>query len=236
MDHQEAPPADSSRPKMRDVGLIFVCALLVVGIAAWLALSVSAPSVARCYGLLALDARIKGGDCMVVGHVELARDVLRGDVFYLAGLVADFNTTDLWFIGNATALDNIEPDRAWLSMDDRRRLYDAHPVGLTTRCYYDSDAPHDRVALRDGVDSLASHVVGFVLLPLLSAIPGLVISAAILSVVALLLMGLGLRAASACADAGRALWARHTARSYSVFGQGTTLADHDGDRADEQGL
>ncbi|AGO83767.1 hypothetical protein psal_cds_229 [Pandoravirus salinus] len=238
-DHQGSPPTDSWRPKMRDIGSVFVCTLLVVGIAALLAAFISAPAVAKCHDLLALDARIKAADCMVLGHIELARDVRRGDVFYLAGLVVDFNTTDHRFIGNATALDNIEPDRAWVSMGDRRRLYDAHPVGLTTRCYYDNDAPHDRVALRDGVDSLASRVIGFALLALLSAVPGLIISAAILFGAALLFIGLALRGASACADARRTLWARHVTRSYSAFGQATTLADDDNadnDRADEQGL
>ncbi|BCU03506.1 ExoD superfamily incomplete domain [Pandoravirus japonicus] len=212
---------------MRDIGRVFVCTLSVVGIAVLLAAFVSAPAVAKCCDLLALDARIKAADCMVLGHIELARDVRRGDVFYLVGLVVDFNTTDHRFIGNATALDNIEPDRAWLLMDDRRRLYDYHPVGLTTRCYYDCDAPHDRVALRDGVDSLASRVIGFAFLALLSAVPALVISAAILSVAALLFIILALRGASACADAGRTLWTRHMTRSYSVFGQSATLADDD---------
>lgn len=222
---------------MRDIGSISVCAILVVGIAAWLAASVSAPSVAESCDLLNLAARMKGVDCMVLGHVELARDVRRGDVFYLAGVVVvDFNTTDRRPIGNATALVNIEPDRAWLSMDDCRRLYGTHRVGSVARCYYDSDAPHDRVAPRDGVDSLASRVIGLALLALLSAVPALVISAAVLFVVALVLLGLALRAASACAGAGRTLWARHSARSYLVFGQDATHTDDDNDRADEQAL
>lgn len=212
-----------------------VCVLLVTGLAAWLAIFGSAGSITECHDLLALDARIKGADCKVTGHAELARDVRHGDVFYLAGLVVDFNTTDDRPISNATALDDIEPDRAWLSADDRRRLYDSHPLGSMTRCYYDSDTPRDRVALRGGVDNLGRRVALHAILALAAAIPGLAILAVFLFIVAILLVPLVLRALSACADAGRAAWTRCRARSYLVFGQDTTPTT-DMDHADEQGL
>jgi hypothetical protein len=209
-----------------------MCGLLVTGLGVSLTVYAAIAAVTECHDLLDLDARMEGVNCMAVDHAELARDVRHGDVFYLAGLVVEFNTTEHQPISNATALYDIEPDFAWLSANERRHFYESHPLGSMTRCYYDADAPRDRVALRDGVRNLGRRVVLHAFLALVAATPALIIAAVVLSVVALAILPLVACALSGCANAGRATWARCRGRPYVVFGQSAAPAAD----VDEQGL
>ncbi|AVK75094.1 hypothetical protein pqer_cds_672 [Pandoravirus quercus] len=206
------------------------CAMAFSVLAACVITVGTVPTVERVHDLVSLHGRLHSAECRVAGHVDVATEIRDGRPRYLAGLLVDFETTDHLAIVNATALTNIEPERAWLTAAERGRFYTGHPIGSTLRCTYDDRAPHESVATSSHVTDYGSRVaVGVLSVMATSAVALLAAAPAIL---------FGLYVCALCLFcAGKRLWAGCALllalRPYLVVGgDSSTPSDHDA--ADQQ--
>jgi hypothetical protein len=147
------------------------CAVAALFVVTVLASAIALPAVSfsyECVRLLTLESRLVEAQCTIVGQYPGEHDVRDHVVYYLAGLVVDFTSTDGSRVVNATALADIEPDRAWLTVEQRRVFFRDHPIGSIVPCTYDSASPYDAITVSTGgVDNLmirvAMHVLGVIL-------------------------------------------------------------------------
>lgn len=142
----------------RDCFALLACVVGLSVLAAGVIAAGVVPAAEQVHALISLNRRLHSAECHVTGHVNIADDIRGGRPQYLAGLLVDFETKQGLVVVNATALVNIEPERAWLTAADRWRLYKDHPVGSTLQCTYDDQAPHAVVATSPHITDYGSRV------------------------------------------------------------------------------
>lgn len=160
--------------------MLLLCAAALSVLAAVVIAVGVVPAAERTHALVSLNKRLYEADCRVVAHVDVADEVHNGQRRYLAGLLVNFKTDRGLEVANATALANIEPERAWLTAVDRRRMYQHHPVGSSLQCTYDTDAPQDAVSTSGRIDDYGSRVTAGVLSTMAMGVVALLAAAPVL--------------------------------------------------------
>jgi hypothetical protein len=101
---------------------ILAALIIMTAIAAVFALF-SFLTAQECVRLLALQDRLAPARCTVIAHRDGERVVRANTIHHLAGLVVRFSLADGTPVVNATALADIERERAWLTTERRHDLF-----------------------------------------------------------------------------------------------------------------
>lgn len=125
---------------------------------------------------LALEARTRATDCLVVGHTVLDTRVVQGNtlLLYQAALNVTFTMSSNGAAVRVAATSRFAMDDSWMSASVRDAFWANYPINATATCFYDGDHPTQRVAMAPGIDGLGSALAVCVFvsfLALVAAVP-----------------------------------------------------------------